>query len=83
MSNHILPIGQGLTRPHLPRPRSRLGQFTLYALPYIAIYAIAVVLIAMADHNPTSAKAAWNYFIPLLGLVSGMSGWTRYAGDSP
>jgi hypothetical protein len=81
MSNHILQFGEGAFLPHLPRPESRLGKFTVYALPYVVLYALAVTLIAMTDHDPASAKAAWNYFIPLVGIVSAMSGWTRHAGD--
>jgi hypothetical protein len=81
MSNAILHPGEWQIPHRLPKPESRLGKFALYALPYVALYAIAVALIAMTDHDPASAKGAWNYFIPLIGVISGMSGWTRYAGD--
>jgi hypothetical protein len=71
--------------PHirpLPRPESRLGRFALSTLPYAALYGIAVVLIAMTDHDPASAKHAWNYFIPLVGIVSAANGWSRHATDA-
>ncbi len=66
--------------PALPHPASRLARLAIANVPYVALYAIAVGLIAMTDHNPASAKEAWNVFIPLVGLVSAASGWNRYAG---
>ena len=66
--------------PALPRPKSRLARMAIANVPYVALYAIAVGLIAMTDHNPASAQSAWNFFIPLVGLVSAANGWRRYAG---
>ncbi|MCG6943201.1 MAG: hypothetical protein LJE69_18370 [Thiohalocapsa sp.] len=66
----------------VPRPRSGIGKFIVSALPYTVLYAIAVVLIAMTDHNPASAQDTWDYFIPLVGLVSITSGWALHAGDT-
>ena len=87
MSNAITHSGthdatqQGQGWNHLlPRPRSTLGKFSVSALPYAMLYAIAVVLIAMTDHNPASTRTAWNFFIPLVGLVSTLSGWNSHAG---
>jgi len=66
----------------LPQPQGRLGRLTLSALPYVVIYAIAVVLIAMTDHNPASTQDIWDYFIPLVGLVSTLSGWNHHSGQT-
>lgn len=66
----------------LPRIESRFVRMAMANLPYVAIYAIAVVLIAMTDHNPASAKPAWDFFIPLVGLVSALSGWSQHAGPT-
>ena len=66
--------------PALPHPEGRLARLAIANVPYVVLYAIAVGLIAMTDHNPASAQAAWNFFIPLVGLVSAASGWHRYAG---
>jgi hypothetical protein len=78
MSNAMTQSGGGHL---LPRPESRFARAILVNLPYVVLYAIAVVLIAMTDHNPASAQGAWNYYIPLMGIVSAMSGWNRHAGD--
>jgi hypothetical protein len=66
----------------IPQPRSKLGKLAVANLPYVLLYAIAVVLIAMTNHNPASAYGTWNYFIPLVGLVSTISGWHQHAGDA-
>jgi hypothetical protein len=58
-----------------------LSRLLLANAPYIVLYGIAVVLIAMTDHNPATAKPSWNYFIPLVGLVSTLSGWRQNAGQ--
>jgi hypothetical protein len=34
----------------------------------------------MTDHNPASTYGTWNYFIPLVGVVSTISGWHQHAG---
>lgn len=65
----------------LPRPQSYFAKVALANLPYFMLYVIAVVLIAMTDSDPASAQDAWNYYIPLMGIVSAMSGWNRHAGD--
>ncbi|EXJ15376.1 hypothetical protein [Imhoffiella purpurea] len=64
----------------IPRPETHAGKFALATLPYFLLYAIAVVLIAMTDHDPASAQGAWDYFIPLVAIVSTLSGWDRHAG---
>jgi len=66
----------------IPRPTSTVGKFTLATLPYLVLYAIAVVLIAITDHDPASTEDVWNYFIPLVALVSTITSWGRHAGDS-
>jgi hypothetical protein len=65
----------------LPHPKSRLGTLAVATLPYVVLYAIGVVLIAMTDSNPASTHRAWDYFIPLVGLVATFSGWHHHAGD--
>ena len=47
----------------------------LWGLPYIAIYAIAIWLIALTNSNPTAAYPKWEWFIPLVALVSVIGGW--------
>jgi len=73
-------ITEGIDRL-VPRPTSAVGKFTLATLPYLTLYLIAVVLIAMTDHNPASTQDIWNYFIPLVAIVSTVSSWSRHAGD--
>jgi hypothetical protein len=68
--------------PHIPHLESPTARFVAATLPYAVLYAIAVVLIAMTDHNPASAKVAWDYFIPLVGLVSATGGWNQHAGHT-
>jgi len=65
----------------LPNPKSRLGKLAVATLPYVVLYAIAVVLIAMTDRNPASTHGAWDWFIPLVGLVATFSGWRHHGGD--
>jgi hypothetical protein len=56
----------------------------LWGLPYIAIYAIAVWLIAMMDSNPTGTYSNWEWYIPLVAIVSVIGGWKSMdrAGDN-
>lgn len=69
-------------RPQASPKRQRLIiGLLLTNLPYLVLYGIAVVLIAMTDHNPTEAKSAWNWFVPLVGLVSTFTGWRQHAGN--
>lgn len=79
MSNEIAHTGIGDILPH---PQSRFGKVAMSTLPYVMLYAVAVVLIAMTDHDPASAQGAWKYFIPLVGLVSTIGGWARHAGPA-
>jgi hypothetical protein len=65
----------------LPHPKSHLGKLAAATLPYVVLYAIAVVLIAMTDRNPASTQGAWDWFIPFVGLVATFSGWHQHAGD--
>jgi hypothetical protein len=65
----------------LPHPKSRLGKLAVVTLPYVVLYVIGIVLIAMTDRNPASTQGAWDYFIPLVGVVATVSGWSRHAGD--
>ena len=78
VSREIMHIGEDNI---LPRPKSRLGKLVVSTLPYVVLYAIGVVLIAMTDRNPASTQGAWDYFIPLVGLVATFSGWHHHAGD--
>ncbi len=66
-----------------PGARTRhFRMFTLISLSYIVLYVIAILLISLTDHDPTSAKPSWDLFIPLIGLVSAFSGWSQHAGDT-
>ncbi|MFD2110768.1 hypothetical protein [Thiorhodococcus fuscus] len=73
-------ITEGIDRL-IPRPTTPVGKFGMATLPYLVLYVIAVVLIAMTDHNPASTKDIWNYFIPLVAIVSTVSSWGHHAGD--
>lgn len=75
--NHISNVLDG---SFIPRPQSALGKVAVVTVPYIVLYAFAVVLIAMTDSDPASAQGAWKYFIPLVGLVSTVGGWSQHAG---
>jgi hypothetical protein len=75
--SHLLHEGSHI----IPQPESKLGKVAVANLPYVVLYAIAVVLVAMTDHNPASAYGTWNYFIPLVGIVSTISGWHEHAGN--
>lgn len=77
MSHELTHDGMAHT---LRMPHSRLGKLLIANVPYLILYAIAIVLIAMTDSDPLSAKPSWGYFIPLIGVVSALSGWSRYAG---
>ncbi len=47
----------------------------LWGLPYIVIYAIAIWLIALTNRDPGSAQGHWEWFIPVVALVSIIGGW--------
>jgi len=65
----------------IPQPKSTLGKLAFTNLPYVVLYTIAVALIAMTNRNPASAYGTWNYFIPIVGLVSTIDGWHQHAGE--
>ena len=77
MSNELTHEGDSQL---IPQPTSLTGRFIMYGVPYLVLYAIAVTLVAMTDHDPATAQGAWDYFVPLVGLVSTISGWSRHAG---
>jgi hypothetical protein len=62
--------------------KTGFGMLMLVSLSYLVLYAIAILLISLTDHDPVSAKPSWNLFIPLIGLVSAFSGWGQHAGDT-
>jgi hypothetical protein len=49
----------------------------LWGLPYIAIYGISIWLIALTNRDPAAAYPNWQWFIPLVALVSIIGGWRR------
>jgi hypothetical protein len=50
-------------------------RFLLYQLPYLVLYAVAIVLVAMTAHNAAEMNGYWQMFIPLVALVSILGGW--------
>ncbi len=50
-------------------------RFLLYQLPYLLLYAVAIVLVAMTAHNAAEMNGYWQMFIPLVALVSILGGW--------
>ena len=78
VAQEIMHKGGGNVLPHL---KSRLAKLAVATLPYVVLYAIGVVLIAMTDRNPASTQGAWDWFIPLVGVVATFSGWRHHAGD--
>ncbi len=52
-------------------------QLLLILVPYVALYAIAIWLVAMTDSNPDRATGLWEWFIPAVGLVGIVGGWHR------
>jgi hypothetical protein len=45
--------------------------------PYILIYGLTIWLVALTDRNPATAARYWQYFVPLVGLVSVIGGWSK------
>ncbi len=55
--------------------------YLIQAIPYAALYAIAVVLVAMTETDAAGSMKAWLQFIPLVAGVSVILGWgnVRYS----
>ncbi len=64
------------TDPQLERKR-----FLIYQLPYVVLYLVALVLVAMTAHDAAGMSNYWQLFIPPLALVSILGGW-HWAGSS-
>jgi hypothetical protein len=79
MSNTITNPG---TLPLTVASKPHIGMLTMISLSYVVLYVLAIVLIALTDHDPLAAKPSWDLFIPLIGLVSVISGWSQHAGDT-
>lgn len=45
--------------------------------PYILLYIVTIWLVAMTDSDPAKAGRYWQYFIPIIGLVSIIGGWNK------
>jgi hypothetical protein len=48
-------------------------------LPYLALYAITVWLVAVTDRDSAAASAYWQWFVPVVALVATFGGW-HHAG---
>lgn len=79
-------MSQAITNPDttaLPAvSKTQFGMLTLVSLAYIALYVLAILLIATTDSDPVTSKPNWELFIPVIGLVSAISGWSQYAGGT-
>lgn len=62
------------TLPSAPA-KAGLMRLLIVNIPYLALYVIAVWLIALTDRDPTEAAMQWQFFIPLVALVSIIDGW--------
>ena len=45
--------------------------------PYILIYIATIWLVAMTDRDSAKAATYWQYFVPIVGLVSVIGGWAK------
>jgi len=56
----------------------------LTVVPYVALYVVAVWLVAMTDSSPDQAGKLWLWFVPVVGLIAIYGGWHRMSvsGDS-
>jgi len=73
----------GLDTTHFIRmDRKGLAMLAVVHLAYLSLYLLAVLLIALTDHDPVGAKIKWELFIPLIGLVSALGGWSQHAGTT-
>lgn len=56
--------------------------YLIQAVPFVALYAIAVVLVAMTEADAKGAMDAWLKFIPLVAGVSVVLGWGNVRGGA-
>jgi hypothetical protein len=56
-------------------------RFMFYQLPYLVLYVAAIGLVAMTAHDASGMSSYWQFFIPLVALVSILGGW-RWAGTT-
>jgi hypothetical protein len=45
--------------------------------PYILIYVVTIWLVGMTDSDAAKAGLYWQYFVPIIGLVSIIGGWGK------
>ncbi len=55
--------------------------YLIQAIPFAALYAIAVVLVAMTETDAAGSMKAWLQFIPLVAGVSVVLGWGNVRGS--
>jgi len=53
----------------------------LASSPYILIYIATIWLVAMTDSESAKAATYWQYFVPIVGLVSVIGGWSKAGGS--
>ncbi len=74
-------MSETLATPNAPvaTPSSAFSwiQLLLAVAPYVALYAVAIWLVAMTDSNPDRASSLWKWFIPAVGLIAIYGGWQR------
>lgn len=59
-----------------PRPFSWI-QLLVTVVPYVALYAVAIWLVAMTDSDPARTSTLWEWFVPTVGLIGIIGGWHR------
>jgi Na+/melibiose symporter-like transporter len=57
--------------------KSSWQRVLLVNAPYILIYVLTVWLVALTDRDPATAARYWQYFVPVVGLVAVIGGWSR------
>lgn len=74
-------MSETLATPNAPvaTPSSAFSwiQLLLRVVPYVALYAVAIWLVAMTDSDPDRAGHLWKWFIPTVGLIAIYGGWQR------
>ena len=47
--------------------------------PYILIYIVTIWLVALTDSDAARAARYWQYFVPVVGVVSIIGGWGKHS----
>jgi hypothetical protein len=71
-------MSEAITTPESAAPAKPSWLWVLFAnSPYILIYIATIWLVATTDGDPENARNLWQWFIPVVGLVSVFGGWAK------